>query len=43
VTVKRTVSGLSSSKTYGFRPFARAGVPQPLVFGPIGTFRPTGG
>jgi hypothetical protein len=39
-TLTRTVAGLSAANIYKFRPFAIAGVPLPLVLGPIGTFRP---
>jgi hypothetical protein len=40
VTVTKTVGGLNPATTYKFRPFANAGVPAPLAFGPIGSFKP---
>jgi hypothetical protein len=38
VTVTRAVGRLSPATTYEYRPFATAGVPAPLVFGPTLTF-----
>jgi hypothetical protein len=40
VTVTRTVSGLHPGTRYKFRPFAIAGLPLPLAFGPLGAFSP---
>ena len=38
-TVTRQVGTLSPNTTYEYRPFATAGAPAPLVFGPTLTFR----
>ena len=40
VTVTRTVSGLHPGTNYKFQPFAIAGPPLPLAFGPLGAFSP---